>query len=744
MAEERIKLETIKQITAELERQKIVLEAHNNTAKVYQQAQEKILELEQMLLDVQQTESSFAKQINSSIIERQKANDILKTQSGGLVNTSKQLNDQAIDALSYIKKQIDTEGELNEAYEDQYDTIKKAVSGSLDQEDIQKLLTASIAKENELRAKGLTQEAISQQNVLKTLATEEKRVRMQELQKTAMEAADKLTGGMASKAKIFAKSITQKPEVAAFGIVAGTIALIIKLLKDASDRVTNIGKTFGFVATTNKKFTEDLMQAGVDVASIGKNMDDVLSVAYALSSEFGIGLSETTDIAKTILDTAVATGLTNDEATKVFGTFMQTGRLSKDQAESLMESTAQLAEQKNINPAAVLKEMAQNAEITARWFKDGGKSLAAATINAKALGVEMDTWSQSARGTLDIAESLRAEFTVQAITGKAFNMQKARELSYLGKIDEYQVEITRLVKSQGDYLKLGVYHQESIAKAVGMTVGQVSKLMGGMDKLTLKTALATKPWDDLTGQQALGALQRILNSLSMIGRQLLKTFGDPIEEKLQQFLAYIETFTEGEDPFKKITEGIRNFHAEIVSKLKTFATFASILGGILMATGAGAGIGAVIGAAGISAGLLADAIEPTDVAKDVQPLNTSTPLKDGSFGPGGISHMIGPAGIFNLNSRDSVLATTNPIRVNEVISMGAGKLNATVGDGASSQKEDERIEQRHREAMAMMKRGFGAVAAATLAPTPLTLASINGDMVMKTTDKIGGTLTPYG
>ena len=41
-------------------------------------------------------------------------------------------------------------------------------------------------------------------------------------------------------------------------------------------------------------------------------------------------------------------------------------------------------------------------------------------------------------------------------------------------------------------------------------------------------------------------------------------------------------------------------------------------------------------------------------------------MNDGLIGPGGITTMAGPAGVFELNPRDSVLATTNPISVNDL------------------------------------------------------------------------------
>ena len=43
-----------------------------------------------------------------------------------------------------------------------------------------------------------------------------------------------------------------------------------------------------------------------------------------------------------ILDTAVATGLSNEEATKLFGTFMQIGNLTSKQAEDLIETKGSL------------------------------------------------------------------------------------------------------------------------------------------------------------------------------------------------------------------------------------------------------------------------------------------------------------------------------------------------------------------------------------------------------------------
>ena len=49
-------------------------------------------------------------------------------------------------------------------------------------------------------------------------------------------------------------------------------------------------------------------------------------------------------------------------------------------------------------------------------------------------------------------------------------------------------------------------------------------------------------------------------------------------------------------------------------------------------------------------------------------------VDDFKSGPGGINFMSGPAGAFKLNPRDSVLATTNPIQVNDMMSGPPGSI----------------------------------------------------------------------
>jgi len=64
-----------------------------------------------------------------------------------------------------------------------------------------------------------------------------------------------------------------------------------------------------------------------------------------------------------------------------------------------------------------------------------------------------------------------------------------------------------------------------------------------------------------------------------------------------------------------------------------------------------------------------------DFVTDMFP-NTARPVNDVKIDKGGASVIAGPAGVFSLNPKDSVLATTNPIPVNDM------RMNTTNGNNA--------------------------------------------------------------
>ena len=139
------------------------------------------------------------------------------------------------------------------------------------------------------------------------------------------------------------------------------------------------------------------------------SITEASNVTSELSANFGVGLSTASKLPKQVLDTGLAIGLADGEASKLFGTLMSVGNLTADQAERLAESTYQLAQQNNVNPVAVMQDMADSSETIAKFGADNLQSITKAAVQARKLGLSLSTVDKISDSLLDFQSSLQAE-----------------------------------------------------------------------------------------------------------------------------------------------------------------------------------------------------------------------------------------------------------------------------------------------------------------------------------------------
>jgi hypothetical protein len=648
-------LKTQQGITAEIKKQKELLASQTINSKEYESTLKRVNQLEQKKANLLKTQKGISdsereaqaktktiqSQIQSSIDARLKKVKELKTLESASNTLAKEAQNNQANLLEFIKTRVNKSGELSETSKEQLAVVESMNMGQNDISGLQKQLDLSKAREKSLfgsNAKFKEDEKLLQG----VIGDELKRAQAQKLTADRMALADKATGGMASKAKEVGSNLMdsgkrmQTLKMGALGLGGILVGVIIKAVTGFSKKIDQIGESFGFMTNKNKEFRNDLIDSGNEAMMIGKNLSDVLAVTSQLSSEFGITLKESQNIAGSVLDTAVATGISNDEATKLFGTFMQIGNLTSKQAEDLIEGTAQLAAQRGVAPTAVLRDMAGSAEEIASFTKDGGNNIAEAAVQARQMGLSLSTTAKIAEGLLDFESSIANEVTASVMIGKQLNFQKARQLALEGDIAGATKNIVSQVGSEAEFNKLNVLQRKSLAKSIGVSVVEMNKLVKGSKELTLSGAMAGKKFDDLVGQDSLSALTSIINAVKAIGASLLDEIGKPLAEMLQQFIG-----PDGLSNIKKQLVEIANIAIEIFNTGRSIANtfrFDKELENKFRLDESG------------------------NFVRDVK-------VNDFSSGPGGITTMMGPAGVFSLNPRDSVLATTNPIPVND-ISMG--------------------------------------------------------------------------
>ena len=145
-----------------------------------------------------------------------------------------------------------------------------------------------------------------------------------------------------------------------------------------------------------------------------------------------------------------------------------------------------------------MRDIAASSETIAKFTAMTPEHLAKAAIQATKLGTNLNTIAGSMESMLDFQSSLNAEMEAQVMIGRNVNLQKARELALAGKADEFAVELTKQVGSQAEFEKMNVLQRQSLAKALGINVEQMAKMVSNQDKVrSIGEAIAQQ--DAVTG-----------------------------------------------------------------------------------------------------------------------------------------------------------------------------------------------------------------------------------------------------
>ena len=525
---------------------------------------------------------------------RRIANEALKSE----IDLTRQLG-------KLLETNLQTSGRMNEAVRDRARILRQNLNDQKSQVSIDEKIAnvknniasaqAKIAKSN------AGNKRINVDIHKSTLANQKSELMRLQVQKRVLDVTKKIKG--------------------AIGIGA-ILAAAYKIAQQFAATLDTIGKQFGSLNVLGEGFKQELLSSQEAVVGIGATIEDVVAATNELSSEFGLSLDQAADLSAQVIDTARAVGLSNEEAARLSGILQTTSGLSGEQAERLTEGAFQLAAANRVNPSAVLKDMAASSETFAMFSEDGGDNLAKAAIQARALGLSLDTTSKIAEGLLDFEQSITKEVEASVLIGRQLNFQKARELALNNDIEGAITNVVSQLGSEAEFNRLNSIQRKAIADSIGVSVADMAKMVANQDKSNMLAGETAKSFADIIGREAMSDFTAAMNSLKVFGVALANTVG----------------------PFLMLA--------------------AEVLIPVLEVTG------------GIATGIS----------------RFFRGVDDFRSGPGGITTMAGPAGVFRLNPRDSVLATTNPIPVNDFMtgppgSMG-GNSNVSVSVGGKISGRD--------------------------------------------------------
>ena len=512
----------IEALTAEAELQQEIFNNDKRRTTALQESQKKMEEIFKLENQISQANKDISKTISGLVSKENKLKISGKDRLGLQRNVVNETKEQLTDTQGLF-----AQNKLNESQAKKLTEISQDLaSGAYDLTGIkssQLELDKMIAEEQDEIVKS------NLKGYKETLGAEERRLSINQALQSTMSATDGILGGMAGQVKGF---ITNPL----------TIATAALLTFNATQQA--IGNEFGAMGVT--EFRGELAGASQEFTKIGLEANQALTSTKAISSEFGIGFQKALSLSDSIGDIAVSTGMSAEESGKLIGALTTIGGLTEQGAVELAKSAESLAVANDVAPAVILKDIAANTETFAKFSSAGTEGLTRAAIQARKLGVEFSSIAGAAEGMLDFQSSLNAEVEASVMLGRNVNLQKARELALSGDLEGFQSEILKQVGSQAEFDKMNVLQKNALAKATGLTVTELGKMVSKeKEAVTLQGELAKQDLSKIVPEETITATAELIGNLKAIGLSLAETLGPTLEFVVGTFgglLKFVDQF----------------------------------------------------------------------------------------------------------------------------------------------------------------------------------------------------------
>lgn len=299
-----------------------------------------------------------------------------------------------------------------------------------------------------------------------------------------------LVAGIKSAGKELGGIMKMLPKLgAAFaitGLVAGFAALG-KMVMHADEEIANMGKELGvshheaaLLHGETQKMASSMNIVGLNAKEVYEGVKIVGDAMGGLDigAQLAAGNKEIEGFVKQASVLSKEFGLSGEEISQIKNLATLTGKSMDD----LVKESVELGKG-TMTAKQTLKVLSTIPPEVSVAFKGSTKELIAAAQKAKLLGMELSKVHGIGQGMLEIEDSLGKEMEARVLTGKNLNLDAARMYALQGDTFKLQEEILNQAGSLEDFTKMNTIQQDSMAKALGMSVEEMTKMLTNAEKL---------------------------------------------------------------------------------------------------------------------------------------------------------------------------------------------------------------------------------------------------------------------
>jgi hypothetical protein len=271
------------------------------------------------------------------------------------------------------------------------------------------------------------------------------------------------------------------------GLLVGGLKKAVGVLMEIDGEISQMGKDFAMSKDEARELYKNTARISNEMKITGINSKEIAVGIQAASDAFNgmdvagminAGNKEMEAFAKQATVLTKQFGLSGEEVGKLKDLSIITGT----SMDNLVKDAVGVGKGV-MNAKEAMKTLASVPKEVAVAFKGSTKELAAAAMKAKMLGMDLKKVKDIGRSMLDLESSLTAEMEAQALTGKNLQLDAARRYAMEGDIYNLQEELLNQAGSLEEFTGMNAIQQEAMAKAMGMSVEEMTDMLTNAEKL---------------------------------------------------------------------------------------------------------------------------------------------------------------------------------------------------------------------------------------------------------------------
>ena len=243
-------------------------------------------------------------------------------------------------------------------------------------------------------------------------------------------------------------------------------------------------KSYGEFEKANREVRKTTGQTATNFSSMNTSMasaTDQVKAIGSLSKEIGINVNSAfgTD---TIIAAAEMSEFLGVSAKATANMALRAEALGQDMsktADTVFATTSSFIKQGGaaVNVNAVMEDVGNASDSLALSLGGSTEELTKAAAGAASLGINLAQAENIADNLLNFEQSIQDELEAELLTGKEINLEKAREAALNNDMATLTEEIANNTEIQAAFSSGNRIQQEAIAKSLGMSKDQVSKMI---------------------------------------------------------------------------------------------------------------------------------------------------------------------------------------------------------------------------------------------------------------------------